>query len=145
MSTQTAEKKLIQTNVKQNDVFTAEIRARDWATNIATTSQKPLGAPLPTELLLSALGGCMIAGINREAQARGVPVDDIEVDVKAVRHGGPSPVLDDMQVHVIAYSNAPAEQVRPILEALSSNGTVTNTLKRGMSVTITYDIVATEK
>ncbi len=141
MTAPVVEKKILQTNVKQNDVFTADIRARDWSTTIATTSKKPLAAPLPTELLLSALGGCMISGINREAQARNVPVDDIEVDVKATRVGGPSPVLEDLHVHITAYTNAPAEQVRPILEALSSNGTVTNTLQRGVGVTITYDIV----
>src|SRR5439155_210109 len=41
------------------------------------------GAPNPVEVLLSALAGCVTAGIATNAQMFGVPIDAIDIDLEA--------------------------------------------------------------
>ena len=139
---QQMQKKELTVHANRTSGETAQIAARDWQVGLATTSMKPVPMPRPTEILLGALGACMIAGIERDAQANHLRIDDVQVSVTAVRLPPPTPSLDQLKVHVTVFSPEPAARLRPMLDALETNGTVTNTLKQGSDVAITYEIVA---
>lgn len=141
MTTQSSPNMKMQVHVRQQDELTAVISARSWELVTATTAKKPVDAPKPPELLLGALGACMIAGITREAEAKGLVIDDIQVSTTAVRLMSPLPTLADFQVNVTVYSPEPEERLQPILAALEGNGTVTNVLKAGTAVTINHTII----
>jgi len=133
----------VQTN--RRDEVSADFLGKTWQVMIATTSKKPVPAPAPTNLLLASLGSCMIAGIEREAGARNLAIADVQVVTTAVRVPPPQPHLEEMAVHVTVFTPEPEAQFVPILEALNVNGTVTNTLKSGAPIAITYEIRTAEK
>jgi len=133
---QQMQKTILTVHANRTNSETAEIAARDWQAELATTSMKPVPAPRPTELLLGALGACMIAGIEREAQANHLRIDDVQVSVTAARLPPPAPLLETLKVRVTVFSPEPEARLRPILDALETNGTVTNTLKLGSPIDI---------
>ncbi len=127
---------------RQVDALVATVQARSWAHTWAITGTQPVDAPKPTEALLGALAACMISGIQRESAAAGLRVDDVEVTAQATRFEGPDgPRLGDFRVEVIVMSPEPEAAWRPLLDALQSNGTVTNTLQLGQPITIVSRVV----
>src|SRR5437016_13813739 len=84
------------------------------------------GAPNPVEVLLSALAGCVTAGIATNAQMFGVPIDAIDIDLeadvdargflghdKSVRNG-----VTDIRYTVTIQSSAPEDKVRKCNETI---------------------------
>ncbi len=127
---------------RQVDDCTATVQARSWAHTWAITGTQPVDAPKPTEALIGALAACMISGIQRESAAAGLRVDDAEVTAQATRFAGPGgPRLGDFRVEVTVTSPEPEAALRPILDALGSNGTVTNTLQLGQTIAIEARVV----
>ena len=127
---------------RQVDDLTATVQARSWAHTWAITGTQPVDAPKPTEALIGALAACMISGIQRESAAAGLRIDEVEVTAQATRFGGPGgPRLGDFRVQVIVTSPEPEAALRPLLDALQSNGTVTNTLQLGQPITIESRVV----
>ncbi len=127
---------------RQVDALMATVRARSWAHTWAITGTQPVDAPKPTEALIGALAACMISGIQRESAAAGLRVDDVEVTAQATRFGGPGgPRLGDFRVEVVVTSPEPEAALRPLLDALQSNGTVTNTLQIGQPIAIDTRVV----
>ncbi len=119
----------------------AEMVSPQWRVTLATTSEKPVGAPNPPLTLLGALAACTLSSIRRGAQANGVQIDDAKVVVDATRAPTPEPHFQDIKVHLTIFSPEPEERLMPVLEAVKSNGTVTNTLKKATDLTLTYEIV----
>ena len=123
------------------DNLTANMQARTWTTTLAITGQQPIDEPKPTEAIIGALAACMIAGIQRESEVAGLQIDDVQVSAtgtRVIQESGP--LLTDLNVQVNVTSPEPEEKIRPLLEALQHNGTVTNTLKLGQPVSIEYQI-----
>jgi len=139
---QSPQHKVLQIPSHQTDAVKAEMTGSNWRIDVAITGKQPVPAPKPTELLLGALGVCMISGIQREAAVQGLKVDDVRVDVQGTRVMAARPRLEDIRVQVDVFSKEPEAKLRPILEALNNNGTVTNTLKSGQPITIEYAIIA---
>jgi uncharacterized OsmC-like protein len=116
---------------------------RTWKDILAITGQKPVDAPKPTEALIGALAGCMISGIQREASSANLRVDRVDVVAEGTRSVKDNrPFLRDLRVSITVASPEPESKLRPLLDALDYNGTVTNTLKSGNPVTIEYRIVS---
>ena len=145
MSEQAAAQKTLHVEVERRDSSKAEMISPQWAVPFATTSKKPVGAPTPTLMLLGALATCMVAGIEREAHAQGLQIDDVKVVAEGVRMPPPQPVMENITVHITLVSPEKKERLLPILDALETNGTVTNTLKLGSDIAITHEIVTTAK
>jgi len=142
---QTQGVKHLHVEVQRLDAVRAEMYSPEWRVNIATTSQQSVGAPTPTLALLGSLAACTISGIGRAAQEKGLQIDDVKVAVDATRVPPPQPHFQDIKVHITMFSPENEARLTPILEALRSNGTVTNTLKKSASLTLTYEIVSTAK
>ena len=127
---------------RQVDDLTATVQARTWTATWAITGTQPVDAPKPTEALIGALAACMISGIQRESAAAGLRIDAVAVTAQATRFGGPDgPRLGDFRVEVTVTSPEPEAALRPLLDALPSNGTVTNTLRLGQPITIESRVV----
>ena len=103
------------------------------------------GAPTPVEVLLSALAGCVTAGIATNAQMFGVPIDAIDIDMeadvdargllghdKSVRNG-----VTDIRYTVTIQSPAPEEKVRKCKETIDRKSPVRDTLANPVNITST--------
>lgn len=103
------------------------------------------GAPNPIEVMLSALAGCVTAGIATNAQMFGVPIDAIDIDMeadvdargmlghdKSVRNG-----VTDIRYTVTIQSPAPEEKVRKCKETIDRKSPVRDTLANPVNVTST--------
>jgi uncharacterized OsmC-like protein len=103
------------------------------------------GAPNPVEVLLSALAGCVTAGIATNAQMFGVPIDAIDIDLeadvdargmlghdKSVRNG-----VTDIRYTVTIQSPAPEDTVRKCKETIDRKSPVRDTLANPVNVTST--------
>ncbi len=100
-------------------------------------------APQPVEVLLSALAGCVTAGIATNAEMFGVPIDSMEIDVeadvdlrgvlghdKSVRNG-----VTDIRYTVTIQSPAPEDQVRKCKETIDRKSPVRDTLANPVNIT----------
>ena len=100
-------------------------------------------APNPIETLLSALAGCVTAGIATNAQMFGVPIDaidlELEADVdargmlghdKSVRNG-----VTDIRYTVTIQSPAPEDKVRKCKETIDRKSPVRDTLANPVNIT----------
>jgi len=103
------------------------------------------GAPNPVEVLLSALAGCVTAGIATNAQMFGVPIDAIDIDLeadvdargllghdKSVRNGA-----TDIRYTVTIQSSAPEDQVRRCKETIDRKSPVRDTLANPVNIVST--------
>jgi uncharacterized OsmC-like protein len=104
------------------------------------------GAANPIEVLLSALAGCVTAGIATNAAMFGVPIDGIEIDLdadldargmlghdKSVRNG-----VTDIRYTVTITSPAPEEQVRRCKETIDRKSPVRDTLANPVRITSNF-------
>ena len=100
-------------------------------------------APNPVEVVLSALAGCVTAGIATNAEMFGVPIDamdiEMEADVdargvlghdKSVRSG-----VTDIRYTVTIQSPASEEQVRRCKETIDRKSPVRDTLANPVKIT----------
>lgn len=137
MATQRQTFEIVVTRV---DEWTSKANGARWEITVGTVPGKPVDAPKPVELLLTALAGCSIIGVNREAAARGVNIEGVEARVEGVRRVAEHPVVESAHVHLVVYTQAPEEIVEEIVQTLEWGSTVNNTLKKSMPVKITYEI-----
>jgi len=124
------------------DGLRAELQARSWSTTWALTGSQPGDAPKPTEALSGALATRMISGIQREREAARLRIDAAQVTAEVTRiagDGGPS--LPEFRLSIEVVSPEPEASRRPILDALASDGTVTNALPLGRPIAVTYRVV----
>ena len=100
-------------------------------------------APNPVEVLLSALAGCVTAGIATNAEMFGVPIDAMEIELeadvdargmlghdKSVRNG-----VTDIRYTVTIQSPASEEQVRKCKETIDRKSPVRDTLANPVNIT----------
>jgi len=103
-------------------------------------------APNPVEVLLSALAGCVTAGIATNAQLFGVPIDGIDIDLeadvdargmlghdKSVRNG-----VTDIRYTVTIQSSAPEDKVRKCKETIDRKSPVRDTLANPVNITSNF-------
>jgi len=102
-------------------------------------------APNPVEVLLSALAGCVTAGIATNAEMFGVPIDAMEIELeadvdargmlghdKSVRNG-----VTDIRYTVTIQSPASEAQVRRCKETIDRKSPVRDTLANPVNITST--------
>jgi uncharacterized OsmC-like protein len=103
-------------------------------------------APNPVEVVMSALCGCVTAGIATNAELFGVPLDAVEIDMeadldargmlghdKAVRNG-----ITDIRYTVTIQSPAPEATVRKCKETIDRKSVVRDTLANPVNITSNF-------
>lgn len=103
--------------------------------------------PLPVELLLTALGSCLMSGIGNIAAARGVDLYEVEcfiegdLDIQGIL-GLSDQVRNGYQRIRVDYSikgNAPEEKLRQIVEQSRARSAVFDVVTNGVPVEITVN------
>jgi uncharacterized OsmC-like protein len=101
------------------------------------------GAPMPVEVLMAALAGCVTSGIAANAALFGTPLDDVAIEMeadidlrgmlghdKSVRNG-----FSDIRYTVTIASQAPEEKVRRCKETIDRKSPVRDTIANPVNVT----------
>jgi uncharacterized OsmC-like protein len=89
------------------------------------------------ELLFLALATCYCNDVYREALARGLRIDRVEVTVEGT-FGGPGDPARDVTYGVRVESPEPEEAVRRLLQATDSVAEIQNTLRQGVPVVLNH-------
>lgn len=108
------------------------------------------GAPTPHEYLLSALGGCLIAGAVMHATVQGIRLDRLDVRISGtfdniLRWAG----LDDtgsagyrsMEVHAVIAGDADDAALRALWERTVAGSPVASTISRPTPLSSVVEIV----
>jgi uncharacterized OsmC-like protein len=127
-------------NVHWRGGFRNEIQVRDLAPTYADEPEILGGtnsAPNPVELILGALGSCLSIGYTAGATARGITIRDLRIELEGridlpvffglkEGHAG----YEDIAVRVHLDTDAPAEAVSALHEAVLQTSPVGHTLAR---------------
>ena len=103
--------------------------------------------PTPAELLLNALGSCLTAGLGNIAAARGIELNGVtcrvvgDIDLRGilglsdeVRNG-----YERIRATFTIKGDAPAEQLRELVEQSRARSAVYDVITNGVPVTIEVD------
>ena len=95
--------------------------------------------PMPTELLLAAVGSCMCLAVAHVARKRRITHTQVEVEVGAEK---------DMQafrfndIYVKIKADLPPETLTPLVEQASHYCFVSNTIRQGCNIHYTSETIA---
>jgi uncharacterized OsmC-like protein len=85
------------------------------------------------ELLFAALATCFCNDLYREAAARGIPIDGVEVEVTG-EFGDPGEPARDVTYRVKVRSGADAAAIGELVRATDAVTEIQNTLRQGVAV-----------
>lgn len=91
------------------------------------------------EILLSALGTCLMTTLIGAARARNIELSRLEFEVSAVHEDGPSRYTS-FQIEAIVEADASEEEIDKLLTIAERGCTVANTISRGAPVHLTRKI-----
>jgi uncharacterized OsmC-like protein len=103
--------------------------------------------PSPEDMLLGAVGQCLIVGLAGTAAARGIRIDELEVDVRGVvnlsaAYGvekDASPGFESVDVNVRLESDVSKAQLEQLLEDAMATAPIPNTVQRPVPVRARLD------
>ncbi len=87
------------------------------------------------ELLVLALATCYCNDLYREAAKRNMRIDGVHVTCKA-KFGGEGDPGSSFSYHVEVRSNAPAEEIKALIQHTDKIAEIHNTLRKGVPVTL---------
>jgi uncharacterized OsmC-like protein len=108
--------------------------ARDAEVVLDTSLAGRADALNPAELLLGALGACMIKGVERAAPMIKFAFRGVEVRLRAVRQDSP-PKLISIDYELIVDSDEPDRRLDLLHTNVRKYGTVSNTLDAAVPLT----------
>lgn len=97
--------------------------------------------PSPEDMLLTAVGQCLVVGIVGAASARGLQIDSLEVDVSGIvnltaAYGVESGNSGFRQIDILVHlgARAPREQLEALVERALELAPIPNTIQRPVPV-----------
>ena len=120
------------------DLAGAVVLRGDEPTDLAGTGT----GPSPEDMLLTAVGQCLVVGLAGSASARGIAIDVLEVEVSGavnltaaygVEPG--SPGFDRIDIVVTLESGAPRDELEQLLARALELAPIPNTVQRPVPVT----------
>jgi uncharacterized OsmC-like protein len=114
-------------SARRRDAQGSAAEAHGAALDLDTSLAGRAGAMNPAELLLAALGACMIKGIERVSPMIGFEFRGVEVRLHAVRQDAP-PKLVAIDYELIVDSDEPDHRLELLHTNVRKYGTVSNTL-----------------
>ncbi len=120
-------------SVVRNDASsaTAHVRQHSFTVNIKRGGGE--AGPNAAEVLLSALGTCLLTNVETLAEKMRIEIEEARVEIEGVRRNVP-PGLIGISYRLILRSNAPTEKLARLHEKAFEWGTVTNTLANGVPI-----------
>lgn len=92
--------------------------------------------PMPTELLLAALGSCMCLAVAHVARKRRLALDALTVEVDADKD---RVEFRFQEIAVLVRANLPQDQLAPLVEQARRYCFVSNTLATGCTIRYTAE------
>jgi uncharacterized OsmC-like protein len=83
------------------------------------------------EIVLTALGTCIVSNIKKGAREMGLRIDDVAITVTAEKRVDPLG-LNNVQYAVMLRSSELKEKLQALYERATTNGTATNALLEGI-------------
>lgn len=108
---------------------------RGRALDVPAREGGPGSAVSGGELLFLALATCFVNDVYREARARALPVDGVEVEVTG-QFDAPGSRARDVVYQVVVTSAAPDAQVRELVAHVDAIAEVHGSLRAGTPVTL---------
>jgi uncharacterized OsmC-like protein len=98
--------------------------------------------PSPEDMLLGAVGQCLIVGLAGGASARGIRIDELAVDVRGKVNltaafglaGDASPGFESIDIDVRLRSDAPRADLEALIERALALAPIPNSLQRPVPV-----------
>lgn len=91
------------------------------------------------EILLSAIGTCLMTTLVGAAQARGIEVSHLEFNVSAAHEDGPSRYTS-IEIDAVVEADATDAEIDKLLAIAERGCTVSNTVSRGALVTVNRSV-----
>lgn len=140
------------TTFKSSVVLKEGMRCQATARDFMVTMDEPpsLGgsdrAMNPVELLLSALGGCLVISAQAFAAECGVELKDVTVDLEGDLNTdgfmGKDPDVPagflDIRANVSVDTDSPSENVSKLIETIDKRCPVSDSLRRSIPVTVNF-------
>ena len=114
---------------RRRDAQGSAAMAHEAVLDLDTSLEGRTGAMNPAELLLAALGACMIKGIERVSPMIGFSFRGVEVRLHAVRQDAP-PRIVSIDYELIVDSDEPDHRLELLHTNVRKYGTISNTAAR---------------
>ena len=98
---------------------------------LSIVGDNPSAGLTAPEVVLTALGTCIVSNIKKGAREMGLQIDSIAITVDAEKRINPLG-LNNVQYVVTLYSSEPKEKLQVLYEKATTNGTATNALLEGL-------------
>jgi len=117
--------------VQRLDDAHAEARIRSFRLVTGVRRGDPSVGPNAAEMLLSALGTCLLTNVNTLMEQMHVSIQDAYVELQGERQDQP-PLLTHITCRLVLVSAEPHSRLETLFALAQKWGTVTNTLARGV-------------
>ena len=108
----------------------ANVSAHGVSLHLSMNGNDPtLGFTAP-ETVLAGYGACLMTNLGKAAQAMGIKIDDVRIELAATKRDEPLG-LKDLRCKITVKSGAPEERVRSLFETATTDGTATNAIHEG--------------
>ena len=125
--------------VQRLDDEHAETRLRSFQLLTGVRRGDPSVGPNAVEALLCALGTCLLTNVNTLLKQMHLHVENARVDLQAERQDKP-PLLTNMTCRLVLDSSEPRCRLETLFDLVQKWGTVTNTLARGVPLTMELEV-----
>ncbi|MGQ4915862.1 MAG: OsmC family protein [Candidatus Asgardarchaeia archaeon] len=121
----------------------SDVNIREFTLTIDTNTDGKNQGPNPTEVLLAAVGGCMIVNYGRLSRKMGLKIDSIKINLYAKR---PKmlPKVSEIRYDVQIKSNEDIKKLEHLRKLAEKNGTVFNTIRNGTKIFGTLKVISGE-
>lgn len=111
---------------------TARAEAHGQSIELAIKGGDPTSGFTPPELLLAALGSCILSNVTRKAAEMGLVIDGAEVVVDAAKRTEPLGI-DPLRYRLILTSDEPAARLAELYRIATTDGAAINAILRGVA------------
>jgi len=124
-------KKKLSVAINQINSQQVEAEAHGQEITLSIVGDNPSAGLTAPEIVLAALGTCIVSNIKKGAREMGLQIDSIAITVDAEKRTNPLG-LNNVQYVVTLYSSEPKEKLQVLYEKATTNGTATNALLEGL-------------
>jgi len=124
-------KKKLSVVINQINSQQVEAEAHGQKITLSTVGDNPSAGLTAPEIVLAALGTCIVSNIKKGARGMELQIDNIAITVDAEKRTNPLG-LNNVQYVVTLYSSEPKEKLQVLYEKATTNGTATNALLEGL-------------
>lgn len=118
--------------VTRTDQRMARAEAHGQVLEFAIKGGDPTFGFTPPEMLLTALGGCILSNVTRGAEEMGLAIEGAQVVFDAARRSDPLGI-DPLRYRLILTSKEPAAKLQEIYQKATTDGAATNALLDGVT------------